>query len=96
MTETLLTNARLVLGDSVLDGSIVMRDGRIVAVDPGQSGIATAIDMEGDYLIPGIAGAAAQQRTVAFALRDAGARCAMRRGGRDHRAGRAVHRRSRL
>jgi alpha-D-ribose 1-methylphosphonate 5-triphosphate diphosphatase len=54
MTETLLTNARLVLGDSVLDGSIVMRDGRIVAVDPGQSGIATAIDMEGDYLIPGI------------------------------------------
>jgi alpha-D-ribose 1-methylphosphonate 5-triphosphate diphosphatase len=52
MTETVLTNARLVLGDSVLDGSIVLRDGAIGAVDAGRS--AGGVDMDGDFLIPGV------------------------------------------
>ncbi len=54
MTETVLTNARLVLGDSVLDGSIVLRDGVIVAVDPGPSDAIGATDLDGDFLIPGV------------------------------------------
>jgi alpha-D-ribose 1-methylphosphonate 5-triphosphate diphosphatase len=54
MTETLLTNARLVLGDSVLEGSIVLHDELIGTIDAGRSGAASALDMEGDFLIPGV------------------------------------------
>jgi alpha-D-ribose 1-methylphosphonate 5-triphosphate diphosphatase len=54
MIETLLTNARLVLGDCVLNGSIVLRGDRIGAIDAGRSGAAAAVDMEGDFLIPGV------------------------------------------
>jgi alpha-D-ribose 1-methylphosphonate 5-triphosphate diphosphatase len=54
MTETVLTNARLVLGNSVIEGSILFRGDRIVAIDPGRSSTAAAIDLEGDFVIPGI------------------------------------------
>jgi alpha-D-ribose 1-methylphosphonate 5-triphosphate diphosphatase len=54
MTETLLTNARLVLSDSVLRGSIVVSGDRIGAIDSGRHGTPAALDMEGDFLIPGI------------------------------------------
>jgi alpha-D-ribose 1-methylphosphonate 5-triphosphate diphosphatase len=54
MTETLLTNAKLVLGDTILEGSIALRGDRIGAVDSGRSGVAAAVDMEGDFLIPGV------------------------------------------
>jgi alpha-D-ribose 1-methylphosphonate 5-triphosphate diphosphatase len=54
MTETVLTNARLVLGDGVLDGSIVLDGAVIATLDPGRSDAAGALDMDGDYVIPGV------------------------------------------
>ena len=52
--EWTATNARVVLRDSVIDGSVHVRDGRIAAVDEGPSAVAGAMDFEGDYLIPGL------------------------------------------
>lgn len=52
MTETVLTNARIVLADEVVDGSLVIRDGRIAIVEPGEA--RAGEDMEGDYVIPGL------------------------------------------
>ena len=54
MTDFILTNARLVLPDAVLDGSLHVRDGRIVDISPGRSALPGAIDLDGDYLIPGV------------------------------------------
>lgn len=54
MTETILTNARLVLPDTVLHGTLVLRDGRIAAVDAGRSALPEAIDCDGDHVIPGL------------------------------------------
>jgi alpha-D-ribose 1-methylphosphonate 5-triphosphate diphosphatase len=53
-TETILTNARVVTRDSEFDGTVVVRDGRIVAVQSGRSAAAGAVDCEGDYLLPGL------------------------------------------
>ncbi len=51
MSEMILTNARLVLRDQVLDGHLAMRDGLITAVGASSS---KGEDLEGDYLIPGL------------------------------------------
>ena len=48
-----LTNATLVLPDTLLRGTIRMENGIIVAIDPGRSSLASAIDCEGDHLLPG-------------------------------------------
>ena len=45
-----LTNAALVLPDSVVHGHLVLRGGRITEVQPGS---ASGADMDGDYLLPG-------------------------------------------
>ena len=50
--ETLLKNARLVLEDEVVDGSVLVRDGLIADVG-GPSDMAGE-DMGGDYLLPGL------------------------------------------
>jgi alpha-D-ribose 1-methylphosphonate 5-triphosphate diphosphatase len=50
--ETVLHNARIVLADEIVDGSIVLRDGLIVGIDSG-SGRAGE-DMGGDFIIPGL------------------------------------------
>ncbi len=42
----------MVLADRVIDGTVVVRDGRIAAVDEGRAH--TGEDLDGDYLIPGI------------------------------------------
>ncbi len=52
--ETVLTNARLVLDNECITGSLVMRDGRIAAIDQGISAAPGAIDLHGDYLIAGL------------------------------------------
>lgn len=52
--ELILTNARVVTRDQVLEGTIAVRDGAIAAVDPGQSALSAAIDLNGDYLMPGL------------------------------------------
>jgi alpha-D-ribose 1-methylphosphonate 5-triphosphate diphosphatase len=50
---TILTNAWLVLPDEVVFGSIVLKGDRIADVQRGRSDALSAIDMDGDYLIPG-------------------------------------------
>lgn len=53
-TETILTNALLVLPDRVEPGTLVLREGRIAEVQPGRSRSPAALDLEGDHLIPGV------------------------------------------
>lgn len=48
--EMILSNARIVLGDEVILGSVLVRDGVIVEID---SPFADGIDLGGDYLLPG-------------------------------------------
>ena len=52
MSETVFSNAQIVLPDEVIRGSIVMRDGRIAEIDAGSSLVGD--DLDGDYLIPGL------------------------------------------
>jgi alpha-D-ribose 1-methylphosphonate 5-triphosphate diphosphatase len=52
--ETILTNASLVLRDQVLAGTIVLRGARIAEIQPGGSQAPGAIDLGGDYVIPGV------------------------------------------
>ncbi len=52
MTEFAVANARIVLPDEVVRGSVLIRDGMIAAIDTGSVGHAE--DFEGDYLIPGL------------------------------------------
>ncbi|MCV0395163.1 MAG: alpha-D-ribose 1-methylphosphonate 5-triphosphate diphosphatase [Rhizobiaceae bacterium] len=50
--ETIFTNARIVLEDRIVEGSLKIADGRIAAIDEGVS--AQGEDVGGDYLIPGL------------------------------------------
>jgi alpha-D-ribose 1-methylphosphonate 5-triphosphate diphosphatase len=50
--ETVLSNARIVLPDEVVTGTIVLRDGQIAGIDTGAS--RSGEDMEGDYILPGL------------------------------------------
>ena len=50
----ILTNAHLVLSDSVLFGTVVMEGGRITDVQPGTSHAPGAVDLDGDTLMPGV------------------------------------------
>jgi len=47
-----LGNANIVLPDGTVRGSVKISDGNIAAVDEGM--VASAIDLEGDYLLPGL------------------------------------------
>jgi alpha-D-ribose 1-methylphosphonate 5-triphosphate diphosphatase len=53
-TETILTNAILVLPGATVAGTIVLRDQVVVAIDTIRSATPTALDMDGDYVIPGV------------------------------------------
>jgi len=53
-TETIFTNAKIVTPEAVVDGSLNVADGRIAAVDASASTLPSALDCEGDYLIPGL------------------------------------------
>ncbi|MCT8998173.1 alpha-D-ribose 1-methylphosphonate 5-triphosphate diphosphatase [Chelativorans intermedius] len=50
--ETILRNARIVLADAVVEGSVKIVGGRIAGLDTGAAGIGE--DLEGDFLIPGL------------------------------------------
>lgn len=50
--EIVLTNARVVLPDEVIDGTVVIRDGLVAEIDEGISARGESLD--GDYLIPGL------------------------------------------
>ncbi|MFG1351190.1 alpha-D-ribose 1-methylphosphonate 5-triphosphate diphosphatase [Xanthobacter autotrophicus] len=52
--ETVYTNARLILDDEVIDGTLTIRDGVIVAVDAGRAHAPSAIDCAGDFIAAGI------------------------------------------
>ncbi|UJX47640.1 alpha-D-ribose 1-methylphosphonate 5-triphosphate diphosphatase [Xanthobacter sp. YC-JY1] len=52
--DTVLTNARLVLDDAVVAGTITLRDGRILAIDAGRATTPAAIDCDGDFIAPGL------------------------------------------
>ncbi|WAC28260.1 alpha-D-ribose 1-methylphosphonate 5-triphosphate diphosphatase [Ancylobacter sp. SL191] len=54
MAETVLTHARLVLEDRLVDGTLVIADGMIRAIDDGPSRLPGAVDCGGDYLAPGL------------------------------------------
>ncbi len=51
--EEVFTNAHVILGDEVIDGTVVVRDGVIADIQPGRTAV-PAHDMEGDYLTPGL------------------------------------------
>ena len=50
--ETVLTNARVVLPEGVVTGTVVVRDGRVAEVAEGQ--VTSGEDLDGDYLLPGV------------------------------------------
>jgi alpha-D-ribose 1-methylphosphonate 5-triphosphate diphosphatase len=54
MAEAVFTNARLVLADQIMHGSLTTAAGCIARIDRMPSDAAGAIDLEGDLLIPGI------------------------------------------
>ncbi|MBS7811626.1 alpha-D-ribose 1-methylphosphonate 5-triphosphate diphosphatase [Roseococcus pinisoli] len=54
MTEIIWTNARLVLPEAVIDGTLTLRDGRIAEIQPGNCAHPSAIDCGGDIVIPGV------------------------------------------
>lgn len=52
MGELSFRNARIVLADEVVEGSVLVRDGVVAAIDRGPSEVGE--DFEGEYLIPGL------------------------------------------
>jgi alpha-D-ribose 1-methylphosphonate 5-triphosphate diphosphatase len=52
--ELVLENARVVTRDEDFRGSVLVRDGRVVAVDRGRARVAGGVDCEGDDLLPGV------------------------------------------
>lgn len=51
-TETILSNARIVLADEIVEGSVAIRDGLIADIATGAS--RHGEDFSGDYLVPGL------------------------------------------
>jgi alpha-D-ribose 1-methylphosphonate 5-triphosphate diphosphatase len=52
--ELVFTNARIVTGDDVVHGSLVVRGEEIVTVDRQATQSPGAIDLDGEYLVPGL------------------------------------------
>lgn len=52
--ELLLNNARLVLGNEVVSGHVLLRAGRVAEIGHGPSHVAGAVDLRGDLLLPGL------------------------------------------
>ena len=53
-SELILTNTRLILPESVLAGTVRIAEGLIQDLDPGRAAFAKGLDLEGDYLLPGL------------------------------------------
>ncbi|MFZ4964096.1 alpha-D-ribose 1-methylphosphonate 5-triphosphate diphosphatase [Pseudomonas gingeri] len=54
LNEQILSNARLVLADQEITGTLVLRDGLIAEIGEGRSQLPQAQDLQGDYLLPGL------------------------------------------
>lgn len=50
--ETIFSNARIVLEDEIVEGSVLVRGGKIADISTGSTAVGE--DFEGDYLIPGL------------------------------------------
>jgi alpha-D-ribose 1-methylphosphonate 5-triphosphate diphosphatase len=50
--DTVLSNARIILEDQIVSGSVLVRDGKIADISEGSSAVGE--DFEGDYLLPGL------------------------------------------
>ena len=53
-SDLVLDNVRLVLRDRVVEGHLVCRDGRIAEIGDGRTGVASSLDLDGDFLLPGL------------------------------------------
>lgn len=53
-TSLTFKNARMVLPHEVVQGSLTTADGRIAHIDSGNTSAMDALDLEGDYLLPGL------------------------------------------
>ena len=51
--DRILTNATVVLPDEVIRGTVRVADGLIISVDTGITAVRSAIDLDGDFLLPG-------------------------------------------
>lgn len=54
MTPHILANARIVMKDRVAQGSVVIEEGKILEIDESGHVPSGAVDLEGDYLLPGL------------------------------------------
>lgn len=52
--DLVFKNARMVLADEVVLGSLSVQAGLLCQVNSGSTAVAQALDMEGDYLLPGL------------------------------------------
>lgn len=52
--DLILGNARLVLADRVVDAGVVARQGEIVEITDNSTTSPGAVDLEGDFLVPGL------------------------------------------
>jgi alpha-D-ribose 1-methylphosphonate 5-triphosphate diphosphatase len=52
--ELIFTHARIVTEDAIVEGTLVVRDGTIAALESGRSAAPGAVDCAGDYLLPGM------------------------------------------
>ena len=50
--EQVYSGARIVAGDALIEGALIVRDGRIHAIEPGASRVGE--DMDGDVIAPGV------------------------------------------
>jgi alpha-D-ribose 1-methylphosphonate 5-triphosphate diphosphatase len=51
--DRIIKNARIVLRDEIVTGSVKIADGVIQAIEPGPCRATNALDLENDYLLPG-------------------------------------------
>jgi alpha-D-ribose 1-methylphosphonate 5-triphosphate diphosphatase len=52
--ELVLDNAQVVLRDRIIAGHVVCRDGEIAEIGEGRTGAAGVLDLDGDFLLPGL------------------------------------------
>lgn len=52
--DFILTNAKVVTRTAIVEGTVCVENGRIASVDEGSSAVASAEDVAGDYLLPGL------------------------------------------
>ncbi len=54
MNQLVYKNARIILENEIVVGTVSVADGRIRSIHAGNTAAANAIDLEGDYLMPGM------------------------------------------